>query len=120
MINSCDTTIFPSAPILTTPGTTYYHGQGNLAVPVQYALDSKLCGGYNLLITLDSAASTITGGPVNPALVTNVVNNPNSFTFAANQPGLSGTLKYNVRIGVNGATAVSPTTVISVDVQSCN
>lgn len=84
VINSCDTTIFPSAPTLTTPGTTYYHGQGNLAVPVQYALDSKLCGGYSLSITLDTAASTITGGPVSSTLVTTVVNNPNSFTFAAN------------------------------------
>ena len=46
--NSCDTTVFPSAPTMSPTGTTYYYGQGDLAVSVQYALDSKLCTGYSI------------------------------------------------------------------------
>ena len=48
VINSCDTTVFASAPTFSVSGSTYYHGQGTLAVPVSYAPDSKACGGYTI------------------------------------------------------------------------
>lgn len=84
VINSCDTTVFPSAPSMSTTGSTYYYGQGSLTVPVSYALDSKACGGYIVSITLDTVASTITGGPVNTALIQTTQSTPNSFNFIAN------------------------------------
>jgi hypothetical protein len=57
VINGCDTTVFPSAPTMTPTGTNYYYGQGDLAVAVQYSLDSKLCGGYSVQITLNTQTS---------------------------------------------------------------
>jgi hypothetical protein len=103
---------------MSPTGSTYYYGQGDLAVSVQYALDSKLCGGYSIQIA--QATSTITGGPVDAALITTTPTTANSFTFNANQPGLSGTLKYTVRIGVSGTTVLSPSAQWTVGVYSCN
>lgn len=82
--NLCDSTVFPSAPTMSPTASTYYYGTGNLAVSVSYALDSSLCGNYIIQITLDTAASTITGGPVNSALITTSQTTANSFNFNAN------------------------------------
>jgi len=37
VLNSCDTSTFPSAPTFTPNGTNYYYGTGNLAITVAYA-----------------------------------------------------------------------------------
>ena len=118
VINSCDTSVFPSAATMSPTGSTYYYGQGDLAVSVQYALDSKLCGGYSIQIA--QTTSTFTGGPVDAALITTTPTTANSFTFKANQPGLSGTLKYTVRIGVSGTTVLSPSATWTVGVYRCD
>lgn len=82
--NSCDGTVFPSAPTTSPTGLIYYYGQGNLVVTVSYAFDSLSCGGYKINIALDSVASTITGGPVNSDLITTAQTTTNSFNFTAN------------------------------------
>ena len=96
MFDPCDISTFDGAPVESPDNQYYYIGQtvsqGDLVVQTTFAQDSVtaaamgkyVCGGYTITAVLNSGLSTITNGPVNPALTEIVSTDATQFTFSSN------------------------------------
>mgnify|MGYP000526426019 CR=1 FL=1 len=89
----CDSSTFDGAPTLSPDNQYYYIGatvsQGDLVVKATYTdsvsrTTSNVCGPYTLTAAINSASSTIVGGPINPALTYDATLNATYFKFFAN------------------------------------
>ena len=121
----CDSSTFDSAPALAPDNQYYYIGQGDLVVRATYTdsvsrTTSNVCGPYTIIAGINSASSSIIGGPINTALTYDTSVNATHFKFFSNQPGLSGVLKHDVQISSGAFTTLSPGAVWTVNVLNCN
>lgn len=68
----CDDSYFANAPVLSPNNQYYYTGQGDLVVEASYLQDfisrttNTVCGTYSIVAVLNSAATKITVGVINP------------------------------------------------------
>lgn len=122
----CDDSYFQDAPVLSPDHQNYYIGQSDLDVVLSYSKDyislttSNICGTYAIVAVLDSEATTITGGSIDSTLTKIVIIDETSFKFFSNQPGLSGTLKYDINVVSDAFASPSPITTWSVNLRTCD
>lgn len=81
---------------------------------------SNKCGTYSIDVKFNSDSSTIEGGPVDALLTSLVVLDDSSLEFYSNQPGLSGVLKYDVKIVSTDFTESSPIAVWTLNLLTCD
>lgn len=126
VFDSCNSSYFDAAPVLSPDNQAYYTGQGNLVVAATYLKDyitrttSFVCGPYTIDAKFNSVSSTFSGGSVNSTLTNLTVIDANNLRFYSNQPSLSGTLKYDVKILSSAFSTPSPVTTWTLNLFACN
>lgn len=71
-------------------------------------------------VIFNTGASNIVGDVIDPSQTKLNVIDANNFNFSANQPYLSGTLRYDVSISSDAFSSLSPIAIWVVNVYNCN
>ena len=121
----CETSTFDAAPTLFPDNQVYYIGQGDLVARATYTdsvsrTTTNVCGPYTITATINTATSTIVGGPILSANTYDLAINSTYFKFFSNQPGLSGVLKHDVSISSGAFATPSAIAVWTVNVYTCS